>query len=60
LIATEYLFVATILVIGSVVGLTSVRDAINAELSELANAMLALSQGYTISGVSGCAASTDG
>jgi len=60
LIATEYLFVATILVIGTVVGLTNLRDAVNAELTELGNAILALSQGYTISGVSGSSSSTDG
>jgi len=60
LIAAEYLFIATILVIGIVVGLTSVRDAINTELAELANAYLALSQGYVISGQSGCSASSDG
>ena len=41
LISMEFLFVATILVIGLVVGLTNVRDAIDAELSELANAILA-------------------
>jgi hypothetical protein len=56
----EYLFVATILVIGIVVGLTNVRDAINAELSELANALLALSQGFSISGTSGSSATSDG
>ncbi len=60
LIAAEYLFVATILVIGTVVGLSAVRDAINVELSELANAYLALSQGYIVSGQSGCCAITDG
>ena len=60
LIATEFLFVATILVIGIVVGLTNVRNAVNVELSELANAYLALSQGYTVSGQSGCCSSTDG
>jgi Flp pilus assembly pilin Flp len=60
LIATEYLFVATILVIGTIVGLSNVRDAVNTELSELANALLALSQGYTISGQSGAGGSTDG
>ena len=42
IIASEYLFFSTILVIGIIVGLTNVRDAINAELSELANAFLAL------------------
>jgi len=60
LIATEYLFVATIVVIGTVVGLTNLSGAINAELSELANALLAQSQGYSISGVSGCSSSTGG
>jgi hypothetical protein len=60
LIATEFLFVATILVIGIIVGLASVRDAVNAELAELANAILALSQGYTVSGVSGCCSAVEG
>ncbi|MFQ3594271.1 MAG: hypothetical protein SNJ82_13910 [Gemmataceae bacterium] len=60
LIASEFLFVATILVIGIVVGLSSVRIAVVAELSELGNAILALSQGYSISGLTGCCAETDG
>jgi hypothetical protein len=60
LIASEYLFVATILVIGSVVGLTNLREAINDELTELGNALLALSQGFVISGSSGTAGSVDG
>lgn len=60
LIAAEYIFVATILVIGTIVGLTNVREAINTELSELANAILALSQGFTISGQSGAGAQVDG
>src|SRR3954468_18533248 len=59
-ISAEYLFFATILIIGIVVGLASVRDALNNELAELANAYLALSQAYTISGQSGCSASTAG
>lgn len=60
IIATEYLFVVTILVIGTVIGLAAVREAINTELSEIANALLALSQGYVISGVSGAGGSVDG
>jgi Flp pilus assembly pilin Flp len=60
LIAAEYLFVATLLVLGIIVGLVNLRGAITAELSELANAYLALSQGYTISGLSGCCATVDG
>jgi hypothetical protein len=60
IISAEFLFVATILVIGLIVGLATVRDALNTELAELANAFLALSQGYIISGQSGCCAATDG
>jgi hypothetical protein len=60
LLSMEFLFVATILVIGTIVGLANVRDAVNIELSELANAILALSQGYIISGQQGCCSSTDG
>jgi Flp pilus assembly pilin Flp len=60
LIATEYLFISTILVIGTIIGLTNLRDAINVELTETANALLALSQGFTISGTSGSAGSTSG
>ena len=60
IIAAEYLFLATILVIGIIVGLANVRDAVNTELSELANALLSLSQGFVISGQSGCCAATDG
>ena len=60
IIATEYLFVVTILVIGIIVGLTGLRDAEVTELTELGNALLALSQGYTISGTSGSGGSTDG
>ena len=54
------MFVATILVSGTIVGLAAVRDAINVELTELGNAMLALSQGYVLSGVSGSGGSVDG
>lgn len=60
LIAIEFLFVATILIIGIIVGLAGVRDAVNSELTELGNAILALSQGYSISGVEGCCSFTDG
>ncbi|MFQ3594272.1 MAG: hypothetical protein SNJ82_13915 [Gemmataceae bacterium] len=59
-IATEYLFVITILVIGLVVGLTGLRSAINAELTELGNAILALSQGFTANGQTSSGGSIDG
>jgi Flp pilus assembly pilin Flp len=60
LIATEFLFIATILVIGIVVGLTSVRAAVNAELTNLADAILALNMSFAFSGQSGCCAQTEG
>jgi Flp pilus assembly pilin Flp len=60
LIAIEFLFVATILILGIIAGLGSLRSAVNVELTELANAILALSQGYSIAGQSGCCAASDG
>jgi Flp pilus assembly pilin Flp len=60
LIAAEYLFVATIIGIGTVVGLTGVRNAIDAELTELGNAYLAISEGFSFSGLKGCCSSVDG
>jgi len=60
LIAIEFLFVATILVLGLIVGLVEVREAVKVELTELGNAILALSQGFSIAGNSGCCAATEG
>src|SRR6266852_7908590 len=60
LIATEFLFIATILVIGIIVGLTSVRAAVNIELTNLADAILALNMSFAFSGQSGCCAQTEG
>ena len=42
------------------VGLAGVRDAVNAELTELGNAILALSQGYSANGASNGSGSVDG
>jgi Flp pilus assembly pilin Flp len=60
IISIEYLFFATIVIIGLVVGLAALRDAVVVELTELGNAILALSQGFTVSGLSGADASVDG
>jgi Flp pilus assembly pilin Flp len=60
LIAIEFLFVATILIIGIIVGLAGLRDAVVVELTELGNAILALNQGFQFSGLSGCCAQTEG
>jgi Flp pilus assembly pilin Flp len=56
----EFLLIATILILGLIVGLATLRNAIVTEFEELANAILALSQGYSVSGLSGAGGSVDG
>jgi Flp pilus assembly pilin Flp len=53
-IAVEYLFLVTIVGLGLVVGFSTLEGAINVEYTELATAILALSQGYTVDSQSGC------
>jgi hypothetical protein len=50
LIATEWLFVATILVLGVITGLVGVRNFVNSGLQEFANAVGSLDQSYSFSG----------
>jgi Flp pilus assembly pilin Flp len=59
-LATEYLFLVTILILGLVVGLSNLRTAINAELTELGNAILALNLSFSFSGLTGCCSSVAG
>jgi hypothetical protein len=60
LIATEWVFVATILVLGIVTGLVAVRSAVISELDDFANALLALNQSFSFSGQSNCQSSSAG
>jgi hypothetical protein len=60
LIATEWVFVATILILGIIVGLVAVRQAVLSELTEFANAVLALNQSFSFTGQSNCAARVAG
>ena len=60
LIATEWVFVATILVLGAITGLVAVRQAVISELHDVANALLALNMSYSFSGQSNCESSTAG
>jgi Flp pilus assembly pilin Flp len=60
IVALEYLLVATIIGLGLVVGLSNLESALNVELTELGNAILGLSQAYSIDGLSGCNASKAG
>lgn len=56
----ELMLIFVILILGITVGMTAVRNAIVAEFEETANAILALSQGYTIQGLVGCCSEVQG
>lgn len=56
----ELLLYGTIAGLGVIVGMSALRNAINSELTELANAISALNQGYSYSGQNGCNSSTAG
>lgn len=60
LIATEWVFVATILILGVITGLVAVRQAVISELTEFAQAVLALNQSFSFSGQTNCESSTAG
>lgn len=60
IIATEWVFVVTILVIGLVAGLKAVQMAVLQELEEVAGAIGAISQTYSYGGTSSCCAFTNG
>lgn len=51
IISAELVLVLTIAVLGMVVGLTAVRDAINSELNDLSNAFGAINQSYNYNGL---------
>jgi len=50
IISAELVLIATICVIGLVVGMSEVQHAINAELNDVGNAIGKLNQGYFFSG----------
>jgi Flp pilus assembly pilin Flp len=60
IVAFEYLALATIVGLGITVGLVAVRNALNVELHELANAIMALNQQYSFLGESNCKAAVWG
>lgn len=59
-ITLEWLLFATILVLGVIVGLCTLRDAITTELAETANAIMTISQGLSVNGLSSPIGSLDG
>jgi len=60
IVAFEYLLVATIIGLGLVVGLSAVSVALNSELTELAQAILALDQSYAYATQSTCVSQKNG
>ncbi|MDB4743684.1 hypothetical protein OAF98_04290 [Planctomicrobium sp.] len=60
IVSTELVLVATILVIGLVVGQTTLRDNVVTELADTADAISAIDQSYSWSNVTGHSSSTSG
>jgi len=59
-VSSELVLVATILVIGMTVGLTTVRDQVVQELADVAGAISDVNQSYSYSGVKGHTSRTAG
>lgn len=59
-ISAEIVLVATVVVIGMIVGLTTVRDQVVQELGDVAVHFAALNQSYSFSGVTGHHSSSSG
>ena len=60
IVSAELVLVATILVIGMITGLTSVRDAVITELADVGGAIAAVNQSYTFGGATSHSAVTAG
>jgi hypothetical protein len=60
LLSTEGVLTGTVLIIGLIVGIASIRDAVVQELDDFATAVAALDQSYTFTTVNDTSASTEG
>jgi len=60
IISSELVLVATILVIGMIVGLTTIRDQVVQEMGDIAAAFSDLTQAYSYNGVLGHTSTTSG
>jgi hypothetical protein len=60
IVSAELVLIATILVLGMIVGLVSVRDQVVQELADIAQAFGNISQSYSFSGITGHTSSTAG
>ena len=59
-VSAEIMLVGTVLVLGMIVGLKSVRDSVVTELADVAQAFANVNQSYSYSGVPGHAAFSGG
>lgn len=59
-VSAELVLIATILVLGLIVGLVTVRDQIVQELGDVAQAFAQINQSYSFSGVTGHTSATSG
>ena len=59
-VSIELVLIATIAVIGLIAGLTSVRDGVVSELSDVAGSVQDLNQSYSFNGVVGHSATNSG
>lgn len=59
-VSSELVLVATIVVIGLLVGLATIRDQVLQELADAADAISEVDQSYVFSGMTGHAVSTSG
>jgi hypothetical protein len=59
-VSAELVLIATILVLGMIVGLASVRDQVVQELGDIALAFGRINQSYSFSGITGHTSATSG
>lgn len=59
-VSTELILIATIVVIGMITGLTTVRDAVVTELADVADAVSEVDQSYSYGAITAHCASTAG
>jgi Flp pilus assembly pilin Flp len=52
-LSTELVLISTVVVLGLIVGLTELRDAVSNELNDVGEAVGALNQSFSVSGQSG-------
>jgi hypothetical protein len=60
LVTSEILFIFAILALGIITGLVALRQALISELTESAQALLAINQSFSFSGQSNCESFTGG